>query len=423
MGIQTIGYAFSVSSGQKASHATPGIIEQVLFPFIGGRFGVNKNFVNVKARNEESPEQNRIQNYASVKESLENLCEAQCRAMWNGDKPLTIGGDHSQGFATVKSSLFTEVLKAVKDGRIKCTDGAGKNELLSLADNNRFLDAAAKLEKLTSVRPAAIRVSDIKKITESVEVVWVDSHGDFNHPGISPSGNFHGMSLAAACGVEAGGIEKMLCSFIHAQPRNVHVVCARDLDEKEISMMSGLKVDFAQFEMTGAKNIRNATQPVTIELPSLKQVITKLVDKAVAKGRKIIFSLDVDHIDGVAVPDTGTAQGLPRGHSNFRPNLNDESPRGPSAADSYEAFSAIAKNPNVIAIDISEAAAVHHGADGIKAGTRTIETAMKLTVSVIGGSQLINRLGTVMKKYESEMTHQLRELVRTAVTEVNSWRR
>src|SRR5690606_4245607 len=31
-------------------------------------------------------------------------------------------------------------------------------------------------------------------------VLWFDAHGDFNTPGISPSGNLHGMALALLCG-------------------------------------------------------------------------------------------------------------------------------------------------------------------------------------------------------------------------------
>src|SRR4030095_7693495 len=32
-------------------------------------------------------------------------------------------------------------------------------------------------------------------------VIWVDAHGDFNTPQTTPSGNIHGMPLAALCGL------------------------------------------------------------------------------------------------------------------------------------------------------------------------------------------------------------------------------
>jgi len=34
-----------------------------------------------------------------------------------------------------------------------------------------------------------------------IGVLWIDAHGDFNTPATSPSGNIHGMPLAALCGV------------------------------------------------------------------------------------------------------------------------------------------------------------------------------------------------------------------------------
>ncbi|ERH11706.1 MAG: arginase/agmatinase/formimionoglutamate hydrolase, arginase family, partial [halophilic archaeon J07HB67] len=41
-----------------------------------------------------------------------------------------------------------------------------------------------------------------------IGAVWFDAHGDFNTPTTSPSGNVHGMSLAAALGLgEFAGVE------------------------------------------------------------------------------------------------------------------------------------------------------------------------------------------------------------------------
>src|SRR5690348_18506973 len=35
-------------------------------------------------------------------------------------------------------------------------------------------------------------------------IVWIDAHGDLNTPATSPTGNVHGMVLAAALGLEIG---------------------------------------------------------------------------------------------------------------------------------------------------------------------------------------------------------------------------
>ena len=37
-------------------------------------------------------------------------------------------------------------------------------------------------------------------------VLWIDAHADMNRPGTSPSGNVHGMPLAAALGAGGDGV-------------------------------------------------------------------------------------------------------------------------------------------------------------------------------------------------------------------------
>ena len=37
-------------------------------------------------------------------------------------------------------------------------------------------------------------------------VLWIDAHGDLNRPDTSPSGNVHGMPLAAALGAAGDGV-------------------------------------------------------------------------------------------------------------------------------------------------------------------------------------------------------------------------
>ncbi|MGH2522034.1 MAG: arginase, partial [Anaerolineales bacterium] len=64
-------------------------------------------------------------------------------------------------------------------------------------------------------------------------VLWVDAHGDFNTPEITPSGNVHGMALAALLGrgprelTEIGRPEPKL------HPSEAVILGARDLDPAE----------------------------------------------------------------------------------------------------------------------------------------------------------------------------------------------
>jgi arginase len=63
-------------------------------------------------------------------------------------------------------------------------------------------------------------------------VLWIDAHGDLNRPETSPSGNVHGMPLAAAIGsadFAYGGLQ----SPPWIDPERVAIVGARSLDEGE----------------------------------------------------------------------------------------------------------------------------------------------------------------------------------------------
>ena len=65
-------------------------------------------------------------------------------------------------------------------------------------------------------------------------VIWVDAHGDFNTPSTTPSGNIHGMPLAALCGI---GDPRLVQLWDEAtpviDPRHVAIIGARDLDPGE----------------------------------------------------------------------------------------------------------------------------------------------------------------------------------------------
>jgi len=67
----------------------------------------------------------------------------------------------------------------------------------------------------------------------AIGVLWVDAHGDFNTPETTPSGNIHGMPLAALCGYGDPRLVDLLYKGPKVDPRHVAVVGARDIDEQE----------------------------------------------------------------------------------------------------------------------------------------------------------------------------------------------
>jgi arginase len=121
-------------------------------------------------------------------------------------------------------------------------------------------------------------------------VLWVDAHGDLNRPETSPSGNVHGMPLAAAlgaCGFELEGFE--VPPWV--DPARVAIVGVRQLDpgEKDLIKEKGISV----FTMHD------------IDRRGVAQVMREAID--VVRGSGFVhLSFDVDVCDPEIAPGAGT---------------------------------------------------------------------------------------------------------------------
>ncbi len=77
---------------------------------------------------------------------------------------------------------------------------------------------------------------------QALGVIWVDAHADINSPGTSPSGNVHGMPLAALLGREPLELARISGPEPAIRPEHTVLVGIRNLDdrEKEIVKASGV---------------------------------------------------------------------------------------------------------------------------------------------------------------------------------------
>ena len=114
--------------------------------------------------------------------------EADCEA---GHFPLVLGGDHAQAIGTISGIA-------------------------------RFL----------------------KKQGKRLGVVWVDAHTDMNTPESSPSGNIHGMPLAALLGHGPESLTTLAGDGPALRPEDVAVIGARDIDPTEAPLVkeTGVRV-------------------------------------------------------------------------------------------------------------------------------------------------------------------------------------
>jgi len=126
-----------------------------------------------------------------------------------------------------------------------------------------------------------------------IGVIWIDAHADFNTPETTPSGNVHGMPLAAIVGLGDKRLTSLNGEAHRAvDPGNIVVIGARDLDpgEKENLREAGVTVlTMAYIDRYGM----SATMERAIEIA--------------AKGTEGIYlSLDMDALDPLYAPGVGT---------------------------------------------------------------------------------------------------------------------
>lgn len=83
-----------------------------------------------------------------------------------------------------------------------------------------------------------------KSKNTSMGVLWIDAHGDFNTTETSPSGNIHGMILAASAGYGIDELTGFYSKERKVDPQNICYIGVRDLDPKERLLMkaAGVKV-------------------------------------------------------------------------------------------------------------------------------------------------------------------------------------
>ena len=68
---------------------------------------------------------------------------------------------------------------------------------------------------------------------EKIGLIWIDAHSDFNTPETSPSGNVHGMPLAALLGLGPEPLTKILGHSPRIAAENAVLIGVREIDPAE----------------------------------------------------------------------------------------------------------------------------------------------------------------------------------------------
>jgi arginase len=127
---------------------------------------------------------------------------------------------------------------------------------------------------------------------EKVGLVWFDAHADANTAETSPSGNIHGMPLAAVLGLGAPSLVNLAGHTPMVDGSRAALVGIRDVDPAERANVRATGI--------GAFTMRD------IDERGMRSVMEEAIKRATAGTAGIHVSFDVDGIDPDYAPGVGT---------------------------------------------------------------------------------------------------------------------
>jgi arginase len=131
-----------------------------------------------------------------------------------------------------------------------------------------------------------------RRQNQRIGLIWIDAHSDMNTPETSPSGNVHGMPLAAIMGLGPAELGNIFNFSPKVRPENCVLVGIRDVDahEKENIRRAGVEV----FTMRD------------IDERGMRAVMEEALRMAGRGTAGYHISLDMDWIDPEDAPGVGT---------------------------------------------------------------------------------------------------------------------
>jgi arginase len=247
-----------------------------------------------------------------------------------GLKELADPGDPRQRYlveiATAAAELASEVKRSLEESGLPISMGGDHSIAIgSVAGSSAYY--RAKGQKLG--------------------LIWLDAHGDLNTAETTPSGNIHGMPLAAALGFGDSAITRLLGFAPKISVENCALVGVRELDagERDLIRSTGLRV----FPMS------------EIDARGMSAVIDEAIALASQGTAGLHVSVDIDFVDPSEAAGVGTPS---RGGATYR--------------EAHLVLETIAAARALVAMDIVEVNPV------IDTRNRTAELATELVASALG---------------------------------------
>jgi arginase len=162
-----------------------------------------------------------------------------------------------------------------------------------------------------------------KKQNQRIGIIWLDAHTDINTPETSPSGNVHGMPLAALLGKGPKELTHVAGFSPKILPKNAAVIGARSVDPGESDLIRelGIRV-FTMSEM---------------DERGIGSVIEEAIQIATNNTAGFHATLDMDFLDPFYAPGVGTRE-----------------PGGGTYRETHLAMEKIADSGKMLSVEVTE---------------------------------------------------------------------
>ena len=135
-------------------------------------------------------------------------------------------------------------------------------------------------------------ITGVTRVHKDISVLWIDAHADFNTEETTPSGNIHGMILAALTGIGNRHLTNIGGWAPKLDPQKIFIIGARELD-------------LGERELLRTHHIHVITMS-DIDRRGISSVMHEALSLAGQASDGIHLSLDMDALDPVHAPGVGT---------------------------------------------------------------------------------------------------------------------
>ena len=182
----------------------------------------------------------------------------------------------------VRARYLAEITRASRQVAAKVTRIVQRGEFPLVLGGDHSISAGTVAGIAGAARAAGKKVG----------LLWIDAHGDINTPETSPSGNIHGMPVAALLGEGPTELTSIGGEGPKVDPANVALVGIRSLDDGEKARLKRFGVQVHTMS--------------DVDRHGIHRIMKKALARVTAGTDYVHVSFDLDAVDPTVAPGVGT---------------------------------------------------------------------------------------------------------------------